>query len=270
LIAIILGRLRFARLLIVAALLACGLAGQPAKPRPYVVLVSLDGFRYDYAERYLATNLLEIGKAGAAAKGLIPVFPSLTFPNHVSIVTGLYPEHHGIVENGFYDPARKEFYGVGARSRDASWYRAKPLWVLAEEQRVKAASMFWPSTDAEILGIRPSYWKVYDSGFPNDQRVAQVLDWLKLPEDQRPHFITVYFGDVDAAGHRFGPESTEAGEAVRRIDKLVGDLWKGIQALHLPVNLIVVSDHGKVNHRIMRLRSALATASDLECTWSLS
>jgi len=237
-------RFRFAILLFVAALLVSTASAQSVKQRPYVVLVSLDGFRYDYAARYNATNLLAIGKAGVAAEGLIPVFPTLTFPNHISIVTGLYPEHHGIVENGFYDPIRKEFYGMGAGAQDGSWYRAKPLWVLAEEQNVKSATMFWPSSDAEIFTIRPSYWKAYDMSFPNEQRIAQVLNWLKLPEAQRPHLVTLYMSDVDAAGHKFGPESAETAAAVQRIDKLVGELWRNLQALNLPINLIVVSDHG--------------------------
>jgi predicted AlkP superfamily pyrophosphatase or phosphodiesterase len=168
----------------------------------------------------------------------------VTFPNHISIVTGLYPEHHGIVANDFYDPARKEFYEIGKSARDGSWYRAKPLWVVAEEQKVKSASMFWPTSDAEILGVRPSYWKPYDRTFPDEQRVAQVLECLKLPEDRRPHFITVYFGDTDSAGHSYGPDSAEIQAAVHWVDALVGELWKGIQVLNLPVNLIVVSDHG--------------------------
>ncbi len=109
---------------------------------------------------------------------------------------------------------------------------------------MKTASMFWPTSDAEILGVRPTYWKPYDSKFPNEQRVNQVLDWLKLPADQRPHLITAYFGDTDTAGHAFGPESPETAAAVEELDKMIGRLWTGIQALHLPVNLIVVSDHG--------------------------
>ena len=208
------------------------------------MLVSLDGFRYDDAERYHATNILAIGKAGATAKAMIPSFPSVTFPNHISIVTGLYPEHHGIVENGFYDPARKARYSMRDAANESDWYRAKPLWVVAEEQHVRSACMFWPISDAEILGVRPSYWKLYDGHVPNEQRVSQVLDWLKLPEDQRPHFITLYFSDTDDAGHAHGPDSPEVEQAVHRVDKLIGTLWEGIQATSLPVNLIIVSDHG--------------------------
>lgn len=228
----------------IAVLLACALWAQPVPQRPYVVLVSLDGFRYDYAEKYHANNILAIGKAGAAAEGMIPSFPTVTFPNHISIVTGQYPEHHGLVGNSFWDPARKEMYSMNRAATEGAFYGYKPLWVVAEEQKVKSAAMFWPTSDAEIGGIRPSYWSLYNGRFPNDQRVAKVLEWLKLPESERPHFITLYFSDVDSAGHSTGPDSPETEQAVQRVDKLVGDLWTGIQAIPLPINLIVVSDHG--------------------------
>jgi len=237
-------RFSFPLLAALASLPLSVLPGQPVAPRPYVVLVSLDGFRSDYAERYHATHLLALGKAGVAAEGMIPSFPTVTFPNHISIVTGQYPEHHGIVMNSFYDPARKELYSRSQSASKGSWCQNKPLWVVAEEQKVKAASMFWPMSDAEIAGVRPSYWVPYDERLPDDRRVAKVLEWLKMPESQRPHFITLYFSDVDSAGHSFGPDSPETGKAVERVDKLVGDLWAGIQAIPLPVNAIVLSDHG--------------------------
>ncbi len=211
---------------------------------PYVVLVSLDGFRYDYAERYQAKNLLAIRDSGASAVAMIPSFPTVTFPNHLSIITGLYPEHHGIVSNDFYDPTRAAEYTLKKSAGDGSWYSGTPLWVLAEQQHVKAASMFWPGSDAEIGGVRPSYWFTYDDNFPNQKRVDQVLAWLALPEEQRPHFITLYFSDVDTAGHDFGPDSVETAAAVRKVDDMIGSLRQGLAATGLPVNLIVVSDHG--------------------------
>jgi predicted AlkP superfamily pyrophosphatase or phosphodiesterase len=229
----------------ILALLACVVAAaQPASQRPYVVLVSLDGFRSDYAQHYQARNILAIRARGASAGGMIPSFPSVTFPNHLSIVTGMYPDHHGIVANRFFDPARNEEYTMDRSSQLGSWLQAKPLWVLAEEQGIKTASMFWPMSDSEIAGVRPSFWQLYDAKFPNEQRVQKVLDWLKLPEAQRPHFITLYFSDVDTAGHDFGPDAPQTAEAVRRVDALIGRLWQGIQDTRLPVNLILVSDHG--------------------------
>src|SRR5580658_5287164 len=210
-----------------AALLAFGQQAQPLQPRPYVVLVSLDGFRYDYAEKYHANNILAIGKAGAAAEAMIPSFPTVTFPNHISIVTGQYPEHHGIVGNSFWDPARKEAYSMNRSATEGDFYTYKPLWVVAEEQKMKTACMFWPTCDSEIGGVRPTYWSLYDGHFPNEQRVAKVLEWLKLPESERPHFITLYFSDVDSAGHSSGTDSPQTEQAVLRVDKLVGDLWAG-------------------------------------------
>lgn len=219
-------------------------AGEKPVAVPYVILVSLDGFRPDYAERYQAKNLLAIGNVGVSAQALIPSFPTLTFPNHLAIVTGLYPGHHGIVSNTFYDPAQKEEYSMKKTAANGSWYSGTPLWVLAESQHVKTAAMFWPGTEAEIGGYRPSYFKPYDDNFPNDSRVETVVNWLKLPEDQRPHLITLYFSDVDTAGHKFGPESAETEAAVQNLDALLGTLRKGIAATGLTVNLLVVSDHG--------------------------
>jgi alkaline phosphatase D len=237
-------RYSFRLLAALAALPVVLLLGQPALQRPYVVLVSLDGFRYDYAAKYHATHLLEIGKAGAAAEAMIPSFPTITFPNHISIVTGQYPGHHGLVSNAFYDPLLKQMYSMRNSAEESAFYSYKPLWVLAEQQHVKAAAMFWPTADAEIEGVRPSYWEKFDDSFPNQKRVEKVLGWLKLPEAERPHFITLYYSDVDGAGHRFGPDAAETGQAVERVDKLVDELWAGIQQTNLPVNLIVVSDHG--------------------------
>src|ERR1700686_1167950 len=122
-------------------------AAQQAKH--YVVLVSLDGFRYDYATKYGAKNLLAMATRGASApEGMIPSYPSVTFPNHYSIVTGLYPDHHGIVGNTFYDPARKQSYSYTnpKTTGDGSWYNGTPLWVLAEKQGMRAASFFWPTS----------------------------------------------------------------------------------------------------------------------------
>jgi predicted AlkP superfamily pyrophosphatase or phosphodiesterase len=215
--------------------------------KPYVVLVSLDGFRYDYAKRYGAKNLLALAAKGASApNGMIPSFPSLTFPNHYTIVTGLYPEHHGIVANNFYDPTRKEKYSY-ADSRtngDGSWYGGTPLWVLAQQQGMRAASFFWPGSEAEIQGLRPSYYLQFDDKFPDAQRVEQVLAWLRLPVEKRPHFITLYYSNVDHAGHTFGPDAPETGEAVRHVDEMIGKLFEGITALGLRVDLFVVADHG--------------------------
>jgi len=215
--------------------------------KPYVVLVSLDGFRYDYVKKYSAPNIVALAKRGATAPdGMIPSYPSLTFPNHYAIISGLYPEHSGIVSNRFYDPERREHYVFTDRksSDDGTWYGGVPLWSLAEQNEMRAACFFWPATGAEIAGKRPSYYLEYDASIPNDARVAQVLAWLRLPPAERPHFITLYMSDVDHAGHDHGPDSPEVAEAVKTVDAEIGKLASGIDALHMRIDLIVLADHG--------------------------
>jgi alkaline phosphatase D len=213
----------------------------------YVVLVSIDGFRYDYAKLYGATHLDAVAREGATAPdGMLPAYPSVTFPNHYTLVTGLYPEHHGIVAMSFYDPQRKERYAYNDPKTvtDGSWYRGVPLWSLAEKQGMRAACFFWPGSEAEIAGARPSYYLKYDDKVPDEERVDQVVDWLKLPEAKRPHFVTLYFSEVDHAGHEYGPDAPETRAAVRHVDSVIGTLRAHLAKLHLPIDLVVVSDHG--------------------------
>lgn len=213
----------------------------------YVVLVSLDGFRWDYPTKYGATHLLAIGVRGASApQGMIPVYPSLTFPNHYTIITGLYPEHHGIVANSFYDPARRETYSYRNPEavRDGSWYGGVPLWSLAENQGMRTACFFWPGSEAKIAGERPSHYLPYDARYPDRKRIDQVIAWLQLPPAQRPHFITLYYSLVDHEGHFHGPDSEQVREAVQHEDALMGELESRLNALRLPIDLIILSDHG--------------------------
>ncbi|MGB6200182.1 MAG: ectonucleotide pyrophosphatase/phosphodiesterase [Candidatus Acidiferrales bacterium] len=215
----------------------------------YVILVSLDGFRYDYPAKYDAKNILDIAAHGASAPdGMIPAYPSLTFPNHYTMITGLYPEHTGIVANRFYDPARQATYSMSDQKAflDGTWYGGVPLWSLAQQQGMRAASFFWPGSDAEIAGQRPSYYLHFDDKFPDAQRVDQVIAWLKLPPEQRPHFITLYYSNVDTAGHNFGPDTAQTGDAVRHVDDMMGLLMADLKTLNLPVDLIVIADHGMI------------------------
>jgi alkaline phosphatase D len=215
----------------------------------YVVLVSLDGFRWDYPAKYGAPHILAMGADGASApQGMLPSYPSLTFPNHLSLVTGLYPEHHGIVANSFYDPARDDTY-VYTQSKtngDGTWYNGTPLWSLAEQQGMRAACLFWPGSEAEIAGKRPSYYLKFDNKIDDRKRVQQVLAWLALPPELRPHFITLYYANVDHEGHEHGPDSDEVRDAVHHVDEMIGELQDGLEALKLPVDLVVVADHGMV------------------------
>jgi predicted AlkP superfamily pyrophosphatase or phosphodiesterase len=234
----------------VAAPILAQQANAPAQQeKPYVLLISLDGFRYDYAERDHATNLLALGQAGVRAKALLPSFPTTTFPNHYTIVTGLYPAHHGIVDNSFWDLGRRMGFKLSdqAATTDGSWWGGTPLWMLAEKQGMRAASFFWPGSDADIQHTRPTYFVKYDAKVPNEQRVAQIVAWLKLPKAQRPHFMTLYFSEVDHEGHENGPDSPQTHEAIRAVDALLGKLFAEVRELALPLDIFVVSDHGMAN-----------------------
>lgn len=233
------------RTLLLAAAVAVVAAAQETKP--HVLLVSIDGFRHDYAAKHGAPNLIRLGQQGVRAEALIPQVPSKTFPNHLSIVTGLRPEHHGILDNEFSDPARNETFSYKRTATDGTWYKGTPLWVLAERQGVRTAAFFWPGSDAEIQGVRPRDYRRYEEAIPNAERVRQVIDWFARPESVRPHFVTLYFSDVDTAGHRFGPDSEQTKQAVREIDALLGELLDGLRATGTPVNVFVVSDHGMMN-----------------------
>lgn len=219
--------------------------GQP-KGVPYVILVSFDGFRYDYATRFDAPNFNAFATKGTQAEGLIPSFPSKTFPNHYTLVTGLYPAHHGLVDNSFYDPARQEFYGMKMRDKviDPYYYGGIPLWQLAKQHHLKSASFFWVGSELPQPELHPDYYFPYDESIPDTARVEQVLKWLRLPEDQRPHFITLYFSSPDHEGHLYGPAAGETRRAVLNADALLARLMTGLQKITLPVNVILVSDHG--------------------------
>ena len=215
---------------------------------PTVVLVSFDGFRADYLDRFEAPALRALAARGArAGTGMRSVFPTKTFTNHYSLVTGLYAEDHGIVANSFYDPARGERYSIGTPTVvDGSWYRGEPLWVTAERQGMVTASYFWVGSEAAIGGVRPTTWTVYEHETPNEARVDSVLSWLRRPDAVRPRFVTLYMSDVDDAGHRHGPDAPETAAAVARVDAALARLVAGIDALPFAdeVTLVVVSDHG--------------------------
>ena len=214
--------------------------------KPYVILISADGFRYDYAQKYDATNLLALSNQGVQAESMIPGFPSVTFPNHYTLVTGMYPSHHGLVNNSFYDKQRADRYSMGAKEkvRDGSWYGGTPLWVLAEQQQMLAASMFWVGSEADIKGVRPSYYYNYTEKISSDQKIQTVIDWLNLPEEKRPHLITFYLSEPDHAGHVYGPDAAQTIAAVKDVDATIYKLTEAVKATGLPVNFIFVSDHG--------------------------
>jgi len=220
-----------------------------AQTKPYVIMISTDGFRYDYAKKYHAENLLRSAAEGVRAKDMLPSYPSITFPNHWTLVTGLYPAHHGLIDNYFYDYKRKENYEASSRktAEDGSWYGGTPLWSLAEKQGMVSASMMWVGSASEAGGKRPAYYYPYHEKFSPSEKADKVIRWLKLPMDQRPHFIALYFPEVDASGHHFGPDSKETEEAVHLVDQAIGDLVRKVNDLGLKnVNFVFVSDHGMI------------------------
>lgn len=216
--------------------------------RPTVILISLDGFRGDYLERYEPPNLRSLARQGVQAKWMIPAFPSKTFPNHYTIATGLYPQNNGIVENNVFDKGFNAMFTMSKRDevQNGRWWLGEPIWITAEKQGQKSAPYFWPGSEAEISGTRPTYWKPYDGKVPNDERVDLILSWLDLPLNERPTFLGLYFSDVDNAGHDFSPDSVETRNAVLKVDKDLARLFDGLKARGIfnQVNLIIVSDHG--------------------------
>lgn len=217
--------------------------------KPYVIMISTDGFRYDYAKKYNAENLLKYSNQGVQAKAMIPSYPSITFPNHWSLITGLYPSHHGLIDNFFYDYARKESYAMSKKdnAEDGSWYGGIPLWSLAEKQNMVSASLQWVGSASDAGGIRPTYYYPYHEKFSPSEKVNKVINWLKLPEEIRPHFISLYFPEVDGAGHRFGPDAKETESAVHLVDDAIGELVQKVNDLGLKnVNFVFVSDHGMI------------------------
>ncbi len=214
--------------------------------KPYVVLVSLDGFRSDYVDLYSPPFLKQFRSEGTSAENLIPVYPSKTFTNHLSIITGLYAENHGIVSNSFYDPQRNESYSLSDRAKvaDSTWYGGNPFWVEAEKQGMLTAAYFWPGSEAPIGGTRPTYYYEFNKTTEPEVQTKQVVEWLKFPEETRPHFISIYFHHVDTAGHHFGPNSTQVKDAIFKLDHVLEDFYHNLQALNLPVHLVIVSDHG--------------------------
>jgi predicted AlkP superfamily pyrophosphatase or phosphodiesterase len=225
-----------------------------AESQHYVVLVSLDGFRWDYAKRDKATHLLALARRGVCApEGMLPSYPSLTFPNHFTIVTGLYPEHTGLVANSFLDIERGARYSFTdpKATADGSWYSGVPLWSLAESQGMRTASLLWVGAEAKIAGFQPSWYAHYDAKnepTPESEqaRIDDAVALLRLPPAERPHFIAIYYSEPDHEGHEFGPDAPQTRAAELKMDAIVGKLEVALKATGLPIDLVVVSDHGMI------------------------
>jgi predicted AlkP superfamily pyrophosphatase or phosphodiesterase len=216
--------------------------------QPTVILVSLDGFRWDYPSKAPTPNLRRLMERGVHARNLIPSFPSKTFPNHYSIATGLYPGHHGIVANNIFDSPTGRTFATAKREevRDPMWWGGTPIWTLVERASGKSAPLFWPGSEAPHAGVLSTYWQEFDENRPANARIDQILSWLDQPASQRPTFLSLYFEDTDAAGHANGPDSSEVRDAIVRDDAYIGRLMEGLtrRGLAERVNIVVVSDHG--------------------------
>lgn len=216
---------------------------QQAELPDQVVLISIDGFHPGYLNQG-STPVLDQLVAEGASGAMRPSWPSVTFPNHYTLVTGLHPDHHGIVSNRFFDPELGTF--TMARKETAWWDQAEPIWVTAEKSGVRAGTMFWPGSETEIHGVRPSHWAPFDQSMPGDARVDRLLSWLDLPAGERPRLVTLYFDIVDTAGHRHGPGAPETLQAAASVDASIGRLMEGLRARGLKERslLVIVSDHG--------------------------
>jgi predicted AlkP superfamily pyrophosphatase or phosphodiesterase len=255
-------------MLLLVLLAGCVSDPKTAAPagRPPLILISVDGLRPDYLDRGVTPNINALAARGVRAEAMRPSFPSLTFPNHYTLVTGKRPDHHGIVNNNMEDPAiSPKPFALSNRAavEDRRWWdEAEPVWVTAEKAGVRTATMFWPGSEAEIKGVRPTHWLTFDGKMPNRARVAQVLRWLDLPE--RPGFLTLYFDTVDHDGHEFGPDAPETTRAVAEIDARIGELMAGLTARGIDANIVLVSDHGMMNvaaARSIRLDQLLPAGS---------
>ena len=243
--------IRFHALLFTLLALGIGACHQPRKQdaaAPPLLLISIDGFRHDYMQKASLPALEKLAADGLKADSLQHVFPTKTFVTHYATVTGLYAEHTGVVANNMWDPARKSRFSLGNRDAvsDGYWYDGEPIWNTVEKAGKTAATYFWPGSEAQIGGMRPTIWKPYAGETPHDARVDQVLEWLALPEERRPAFLTLYFSAVDSAGHRHGPDHPATVEAMIEVDRALGRLLDGLERLgrYKQVNILVTSDHG--------------------------
>jgi len=210
----------------------------------YVLLVSLDAFRWDYNKIYNTPNLNKFAHDGVKADRMYPSFPTVTFPNHYTIVTGLYPDHHGLINNNFPANDLGLFYRMGDRTavENPAFYEGEPIWETAEKQGLKSASFFWVGSEAR----HPSYWKKYDESITYEARIDTVIKWLGYPPEKRPELVTLYFDEPDATSHSYGPVSVQTGKMISRLDSLIGVLRTKLSALPeaKKIDLIILSDHG--------------------------
>jgi predicted AlkP superfamily pyrophosphatase or phosphodiesterase len=239
--------------------------------KPYVIMISIDGFRADYIQKYKPKNLLKIMNHGIYTSHLIPSYPTLTFPNHYTLATGRYPGHHGIVSNSFYDTARKEVYNAfNATSSDGTWYQGDPLWNVAERAGMVSYTLDWVGSAAHINNMDPTCYTNYNGAVTFAEKVNTAIQSLELSDSARPHFITLYTAAVDDAGHATGTDSVELKKSIEETDSELGRLWDYVQKSDLPINLVIVSDHGMVNTDINKIIYLKDIIADFDDTYKIS
>ncbi|KAL9047305.1 MAG: hypothetical protein Q9206_006840, partial [Seirophora lacunosa] len=229
---------------------------------PTTIFLSLDGFRADFLHRGLTPTLKSFIAEGVSPKYMLPSFPSVTFPNHYTLVTGLYPESHGVVGNTFWDPALNEdfYYTDPARSMQPKWWAGgEPLWVTTEKANVTTAVHMWPGSEAHIMSLEPTFLDKFNGTEDLTRKVDRILELLDTPDGSatatRPQLIAAYVPVVDADGHTYGPNSTEIRKTIKQVDSMLYNLFSGLDRRNLTsiVNIVVVSDHGMATTSTDRL-----------------
>lgn len=219
--------------------------------RTPLLLISIDGLRPLDVENTHTPVLDSLTAMGSLAEALIPIFPTSTFPNHYSLVTGLYTNSTGIISNTMYDTEMDKWFRLSDRSAvsDGRWYGGEPIWVTAENADVRTATMFWPGSEADIMGVRPTRWYNYDGSIPYEARVDSIITWLTIEDDTRPDFLTLYFSTVDSYGHRYGAGSDSVLSAISMVDGHLGDLVSRLsdEGIWPDINILITSDHGMVS-----------------------
>jgi predicted AlkP superfamily pyrophosphatase or phosphodiesterase len=246
-----------------------------ASSKPLVILVSLDGFKPSYLSATSTPNLLKLSQQGVSSRGLISAFPSLTFPNHLTLVTGQTPDEHGIVNNTMTDPSTPQRFTLGSREAVENplwWQEARPIWVTLRQQGKTASTLFWPGSEAPIQGLMPNDWLPYKHDMSHEARLETLMGWLTRTDGQTPDFATLYFSDVDSAGHAFGPDSEAVRLATEKVDQSIGKLLEALKAKSLldKTTLVIVSDHGMAlapESQVIQVKALLSAFPAAKWEW---
>ncbi|XP_035241160.1 ectonucleotide pyrophosphatase/phosphodiesterase family member 3 [Anguilla anguilla] len=239
--------------------------------RQPLLLISLDGFRAEYLSTWsqLIPVLDKLKNCGTHAPYMQAVFPSLTFPNHYTIATGLFSESHGLVDNSMYDPVFNASFSLSnSEKSNPRWYQGQPIWLTAMYQGLKSGTFFWPGSDVKVNGSFPDIYMDYNGKTPFEERVFTVLRWLRLPDKERPDFFTLYLEEPDKSGHNDGPVSGRVILAIQEVDRIIGQLMNGLKqmGLHQCINIIIVADHGMEDtscDRVEYLQNMIGDVRDL-------